>query len=198
MIGNGHGARVGNHLLLKSFSAFTLLSPLHSSSSVTLYHPQKSDQRTMTKPIGSVPTRARQFRILALPLARLPRPTPSAPAAANAASSETKPTPLILYHVSQPDASPESGPPNLSQRALNKASDVWLKLGEKDKKSVSYWFYKKGEGLMDKIEYEEWALKNIQEGRGVKIIKKGEPGTQEKIEVSPMQTDGTFAVEIGG
>jgi SH3-like domain-containing protein len=137
----------------------------------------------MVKPISAVPTRARQFRILALPLARIPRPSTAPPADASS-SGITKPTPLVLYHVSQPDATAESGPPSLSKRALNKASDVWVKLGEKDKKSVSYWFYKKGEGLMDKIEYEEWALKNVQEGRGVKILQKGEQGTQEKIEVS--------------
>jgi hypothetical protein len=35
---------------------------------------------------------------------------------------------------------------------------------------------------MDRIEYEEWALKGVQEGRGVKIAKEG--GVQEKIEVS--------------
>ena len=156
--------------------------PSKFSSTRTASHPFFNDHhphpRTMTKPISAVPTRARQFRILALPLARLPRP------AAAAEASEKKPSPLVLFHVSQPDASPESGPPSYSKRALDKASDVWLKLGEKDKKSVSYWFYKKGEGLMDKIEYEEWALKNVQEGRGVKVIKKGEQGTQEKIEVS--------------
>jgi hypothetical protein len=45
-----------------------------------------------------------------------------------------------------------------------------------------YWFYAKGEGLMDKIEYEEWALKGIQEGLGVKVAKEGAP--QEKAEVS--------------
>lgn len=45
-----------------------------------------------------------------------------------------------------------------------------------------YWFYAKGEGLMDKIEYEEWALKSVQEGLGVRIAKEGE--VQERKEVS--------------
>jgi hypothetical protein len=92
----------------------------------------------------------------------------------------------MLFHVSQPDPSPDKGPPSLTKRALDKANETWLKLGEKDKKSVSYWFYAKGEGLMDKIEYEEWALKNVTEDQGVKIAKKGKDGkdeVQETIEV---------------
>ncbi len=36
---------------------------------------------------------------------------------------------------------------------------------------------------MDKIEFEEWALKGIVEGQGVKIVKEGQ-GVQQKIEVS--------------
>ena len=36
---------------------------------------------------------------------------------------------------------------------------------------------------MDRIEYEEWALKAIHEGRGVKVVKKGEDKVQEMIEV---------------
>jgi hypothetical protein len=47
-----------------------------------------------------------------------------------------------------------------------------------------YWFYAKGEGLMDKIEFEEWMLKGVHEGRGIKVLKEGEEGVQEKIEVS--------------
>lgn len=90
----------------------------------------------------------------------------------------------MLFQVVQPDPSAESGPPSYTQKALDKASDVWYKLGEKDPKSVLYWFYKKGEGLMDKIEYEEWALKAIHEGQGVKIAEKGKEAEQQKIEVS--------------
>ena len=58
---------------------------------------------------------------------------------------------------------------------------MWLKLGEKDKKTWTYWFYARGEGLMDRIEYEEWALKAVVEGQGVAVAKNGEK--QERIEV---------------
>jgi hypothetical protein len=57
-----------------------------------------------------------------------------------------------------------------------------LKLGDKPKDSWTYWFYKRGEGLMDRIEFEEWALKGVVEGRGVGIGKDG--GVTEKVEVS--------------
>jgi hypothetical protein len=89
----------------------------------------------------------------------------------------------MLFQVTQPDPPPEAGPPNIAQRALTKASDTWLKLGDRPKDSWMYWFYARGEKLMDRIEYEEWMLKAIQEDRGVKIAKK-EGETQEKIEVS--------------
>lgn len=37
---------------------------------------------------------------------------------------------------------------------------------------------------MDRIEFEEWMLKGVHEGRGVKILQEGEGGKQERIEVS--------------
>lgn len=46
------------------------------------------------------------------------------------------------------------------------------------------WFYDKGEGLMDKIEYEEWALKSVQEGVGVKVDKDGKISDADRVEVS--------------
>ena len=67
---------------------------------------------------------------------------------------------------------------------MDTASSQWLKLGEKKKDSYSYWIYRKGEKLMDKIEFEEWALKNVKEGQGVKILGPNDKGTQEKIKVS--------------
>ena len=147
--------------------------------------------------MSSTSRQARQFRILALPLARLPRPAslapppPSNPAqptdsssgsTRNAAAGSAK-TPLMLFHVVQPDPSAESGPPTLTKRAMDKAADVWYQFGQKDPKSWSFWIYKRGERLMDRIEYEEWSLKAIQEGQGVKIVPEGKEGKQERIEV---------------
>lgn len=106
----------------------------------------------------------------------------------------------MLFHVLQPDPSPESGPPPITKRALDKASDLWYKIGEK-KQGVSYWFYKRGEGLMDKIEYEEWALKAIQEGQGVKIAEPGKEAEQQKITVSrrfQLPSERVLNVDEGG
>lgn len=161
---------------------------------------------------------SRPFRILALPLVRIPhgplRTTPriaaaavsdavspsspgetqlspsTAAAAVKAAASapgSVEPTsseaPLMLYHVQQPDVKSSEGKPPIYQRALDKAANEWNKLGKKPHKSWMYWFHERGEKLMDRIDYEEWALKAIHEGRGVKIAdpKKGEK--QEMIEV---------------
>lgn len=54
-----------------------------------------------------------------------------------------------------------------------------------------YWFYSKGEGLMDRIEYEEWALKAIIEDQGLRIAKEGE--LQEVVEVGQL-----YSICLGG
>lgn len=143
----------------------------------------------------------RPFRIFALPLARLPTPhappkpsnTRPLPTEPTSETSTQKSLPLILYQVSQPDSPPPSVNSSrytlsaLANRGLNGAQDQWLKLGTKKPDSWLYWFYTKGEGLMDKIEYEEWMLKGIHEGRGVSVLTEEEKKagkTQEKIEVS--------------
>jgi len=143
----------------------------------------------------------RPFRIFALPLARLTKPH-APPKPSNTRPLPTEPTietstqkelPLILYQVSQPDSPPPSVNSSrytlsaLANRGLNGAQDQWLKLGTKKPDSWLFWFYTKGEGLMDKIEYEEWMLKGIHEGRGVSVLTEEEKKAgknQEKIEVS--------------
>ena len=162
----------------------------------------------------SKPAPKAQFRILALPLARLPRqPRPATPAspATSASSTSTQdavtdtalptgsipapPAPLMLFHVSQPPATapsisgttdPKEAQKKLPyhQQAINKASDYWLGLKGKPEGSWMRWFYDKGEGLMDKIEYEEWALKSVQEGVGVKVDKDGKISDADRVEVS--------------
>ncbi|KAK4684193.1 hypothetical protein P7C73_g6005, partial [Tremellales sp. Uapishka_1] len=124
------------------------------------------------------PGPVRPFRILSLPLARL---------APKKSSTNAKPaTPLLLFQVLQPDVT-EKGPPPIYNRALDKASEQWLKLGSKPKDSWMYYFWKRGEGLMDKIEFEEWMLKGVVEGKGVKIVKEGQEGVQQKIEIPLLQ-----------
>lgn len=54
--------------------------------------------------------------------------------------------------------------PPLTTRLMNKASDFWIGLGREGQKSTFDWkrkTYNAGEKLMDRIEYEEWALKGV-------------------------------------
>lgn len=152
---------------------------------------------------------SRPFRIIALPLVRVPHgplrtPAALAGAAEKAASASASAsgstsaangngngdgdeTPLTLYHIQQPNNKDESSSPKYVQyanRALEKAQDQWVKLGEKKEGSVMRWFYDKGEGLMDRMDYEEWALKNVHENQGVKIADTEKGEAQELIEVS--------------
>ncbi|KAJ9101810.1 hypothetical protein QFC21_003149 [Naganishia friedmannii] len=111
------------------------------------------------------------LRILALPLARSPTD-----------SSGKKP--LIYWHISQRYARKgnEQGknqsvelnlkePASWAPYAIEKTAATWLSWGEKPEegkdgwaekvKGAKYWVWSKGEGLMDRIEAEEWALKSI-------------------------------------
>ncbi|OCF32730.1 hypothetical protein I317_02094 [Kwoniella heveanensis CBS 569] len=125
-----------------------------------------------TSPLESVPESV---------LKRHPSSSSSASASTSASSSDTTAssgsakTPLLLFHTSQPDPTEATGNKSqqLASKALAKASDTWLKLGQKPKDSWTYWFYAKGEKLMDRIEYEEWALKAVKENEGVKVDKDG-------------------------
>ncbi|ODO11069.1 hypothetical protein I350_01671 [Cryptococcus amylolentus CBS 6273] len=135
-----------------------------------------------------LPLPSRPFRILALPLARLPRqphPPPSTttphPALESlpATPGEQPPSPLVLFHTIQPDP-PADSTPSLVNKALSKSSETWLKLGAKPKDSWMFWFYEKGEKLMDRIEFEEWALKAIREGEGIKVEKDGSIKPEER------------------
>ncbi|WOO77930.1 putative protein [Vanrija pseudolonga] len=181
---------------------------------------------------------ARPFRILALPLVRLPHGALRVSAPASAASAATsgnssasasagagasasssasasassteastaasasaaavaaRETPLILYHVQQPAPPASDGPPPLYQRALDRASNEWLKLGKKKEGSWMRWFFDKGEGLMDRIEYEEWSLKAIHEGQGIKIDKaSGKPVGDGKVTL--LRPGGPAATALG-
>jgi hypothetical protein len=153
---------------------------------------------------------SRPFRIIALPLVRVPHGPLRTPAALAAAADKAaaalastsdstseaangngngngNDVPLTLYHIQQPDRKSQAGDPKYLQyvnKGLEKAADQWVKLGEKKEGSVMRWFYDKGESLMDRMDYEEWALKNVHEGQGVKIANTQKGEAQELIEVS--------------
>lgn len=163
----------------------------------------------------------RPFQILALPLVRIPHgPLKSAAAAAAKAAPSTstgtsasnsdsntvaqvsspddskKEAPLTLYLTQQPTVGANDEKPPIYQRALDKAVEQWDKLGEKPKGSWMRYFHTKGESLMDKIEFEEWALKNVKEGQGVKFDKDGKP--DKKIKVRSARGPGPRAAMSAG
>lgn len=97
------------------------------------------------------------MRILAVPLAR----------------QRSTATTYFTYLVhAAPAALSEKAPKaqaSLMQRIINRASDFWVNLGRTDVSSTLNWrrrTYLLGERIMDRIEYEEWALKGIDQGMG--------------------------------
>lgn len=96
------------------------------------------------------------MRLIAIPLARV---RPNAHPVFTFLSQQTK----IAASVQDP-----SRQPPLSTRLLTKASNFWLGLGRdgEDGKKLAVFDWKRrtytlGERLMDRIEYEEWALKAV-------------------------------------
>ncbi|KZV97364.1 hypothetical protein EXIGLDRAFT_378892 [Exidia glandulosa HHB12029] len=87
-------------------------------------------------------------RVLALPLSRRPK--------------------LTYYHVIQPPPPPQpasSGTPNLLKRAVGKAVEMWDNMGTKVEGNWQRRLYVYGQKVMDRLEYEEIALKVVHPSR---------------------------------
>ena len=104
------------------------------------------------------------MRIIAVPLARhrgnasLPYITYLARSAAQKALMENKSVPVASE--------------SWSQRAMVRASEIWTSFGRTDVQSAFNWkrrLFTIGESIMDRIEYEEWALKSIDQVLGPTI-----------------------------
>lgn len=100
------------------------------------------------------------MRLIAVPLARV---RPGAHPVSTFLSQPTK-----IAHAAGASTTDSSKQPPLSTRLLNKASDFWIGLSKdgEDGKKVAIFDWKRrtytfGEKLMDRIEYEEWALKAV-------------------------------------
>ncbi|KWU45218.1 hypothetical protein RHOSPDRAFT_25285 [Rhodotorula sp. JG-1b] len=105
------------------------------------------------------PTQAQWLKLLALPL------TQSA-SAAGARAAAAPPPPFLLHALkgSLASASAQSGQPThrkLLNKSIDKAADLWAGLGKAKDGSMKRKIYTFGERMMDRIEYEEWALKAI-------------------------------------
>lgn len=156
------------------------------------------------------------MRLIAIPLARASKSSaPVATFLAQRAPKSLPPTPTATSKVSQTtqgstspststskDADSEKKPP-LASRIMQKASDFWIGLGKPDQKSFLDWkkrTYVTGEKLMDRIEYEEWALKAVDPALGPSILHpnaKGEEGEKKGVEQQENQPNGESAAKIG-
>lgn len=92
--------------------------------------------------------------------------------------------------VKAPPPADDAGAPGkggklpLTSRIMNKAADFWVGLGREDQKSILDWkrrTYVTGERLMDRIEYEEWALKGVDPALGPSLSPR-ENGVRRKEE----------------
>lgn len=126
-----------------------------------------------------------EMRIIAIPIARarvgaspvstfLAQKTPIKPSF-TANRPPTTATPTTTKDASSPSTSSSTSSPStqkkepISKRILTKASEFWIDLGREDQKSTFDWkrrTYTLGEKLMDRIEYEEWALKGVDPAMG--------------------------------
>ncbi|EPQ26090.1 uncharacterized protein PFL1_06298 [Pseudozyma flocculosa PF-1] len=120
------------------------------------------------------------MRLIAVPLARSrpginPISTFVAQRAANAvhrATTTATGTTTTTTTTTTDGSDPQRKAP-LSKRLLQRASAFWIDLGRTDQKSTLDWkrrTYVTGERLMDRIEYQEWALKGIDPAMDPKLI----------------------------
>lgn len=108
------------------------------------------------------------MRLIAVPLARA---KPGAiPLSTFLAQAAKKAAPAPTTASSSSDGQPAQAP--FMTRMLDKASTFWVGLGKPDVQSTFDWkrrTYETGEKLMDRIEYEEWALKGVDPALGPKL-----------------------------
>lgn len=113
------------------------------------------------------------MRLIAVPLARA-RPTshPISTFVAQTASRAAEKAAAAAAANKKDGATPPQIP--FATRMLNKASAFWMDLGRTDQTSTFDWkrrTYVLGERLMDRIEYQEWALKGIDPAMGPHLIR---------------------------
>ncbi|PWZ02628.1 hypothetical protein BCV70DRAFT_196871 [Testicularia cyperi] len=118
------------------------------------------------------------MRLIAVPLARA-RPS-SQPLSTFVAQTASRAAEKAVAAAAKDGAT--SGVP-FTTRMLNKASAFWIDLGRTDQTSTFDWkrrTYTAGEKLMDRIEYQEWALKGIDPALGPHLMSKESKEIQDK------------------
>ncbi|KAI9573572.1 mitochondrial K+-H+ exchange-related-domain-containing protein [Boletus coccyginus] len=108
-----------------------------------------------------LPKGVHPMRIIAFPLARVKISPDSRPKPSDFNAN----TVLVFYHFDL--ISPCGGRKDCSwhrkvlKSVMNKAADFWTSLGKAPKGSWKLWTYELGERMVDRIEFEELALRNI-------------------------------------
>ncbi|CDS02253.1 uncharacterized protein SPSC_02635 [Sporisorium scitamineum] len=114
------------------------------------------------------------MRLIAVPLARArPKSHPISTFVAQTASRAAEKAAADAAAKQNTGANAPQLP--FTTRMLNKASAFWIDLGRTDHKSTFDWkrrTYVLGERLMDRIEYQEWALKGIDPAMGPHLIRR--------------------------
>lgn len=155
-----------------------LLARLHRPSVLCIDH-RPCSASVSTSPPHTLPL-TNPMRLIAVPLARA-RPG-AQPVCTYLAQRLTPPKPNLPPSSSPADgteskpATAETKQPPLSTRLLTKASQFWTALGRDGEdgkaRAVFDWkrrTYNTGEKLMDRIEYEEWALKAVDPALGPRL-----------------------------
>ncbi|TFK52229.1 hypothetical protein OE88DRAFT_1657365 [Heliocybe sulcata] len=99
---------------------------------------------------------ARALRIVALPLTRRP-------------ISKADTSPLIYYHFQTPPKDKTAVKPTLLHRATDKIGSLWAGFGKAPEGNWRLKTFRYGERLMDRIEFEELALKGLDPSLGPKL-----------------------------
>jgi len=100
-----------------------------------------------------------RMRIIAIPLT------------SGASSSGTN----TYYHFQTAPKDKKKENPNLLKKAMGKAADLWAGFGKAPEGSWKYRTFQYGEHLMDRIEFEELALKSMDPSLGPQLTKLGKP-----------------------
>ncbi|KAH9952299.1 hypothetical protein BGW80DRAFT_1430713 [Lactifluus volemus] len=118
----------------------------------------------------SVVSKARlPMRIIALPLTssvRGPRHT-------------GEPSPLVYYHFQMPPKA-ENKRTGLIDWATGKATSIWARFGKAPESSWKYKVFAYGERLVDRVDFEELALKGVDPSMGPKLSNPRSPTEEQK------------------
>jgi len=109
------------------------------------------------------------MRIIALPLT----------SAVRGPGHTKEPSPLVYYHFQMPPKA-ESKRGGWVDWATGKATGAWANFGKAPKNSWKFKIFTYGEGLVDRVDFEELALKGVDPSMGPKLSNPRSPSEEQK------------------